>query len=648
MDCFSRRFLRRLIYYIIEDIYWEKHMNQPVYRREFRDLPYRSFEWLTAEPGLAFFETLRFDEANYRSYLFRKPGEELRADSLAELPAFFTAIEDRLARGFYLAGYFSYECGFHFEPTTAVSKKMPKPLAWFGVYDKPAIFNHLSGGWEGTLPDFLEKAISKDIDFTIDELEVAPAEAEYKAKISQIKDYIVKGDVYQVNYTGKCRFRFMGPAAGLYGFLRENQKPSYAAYISNEEATFLSFSPELFFRRDGDKISVRPMKGTARRGRTLAEDEAVAVWLQQDEKNRAENLMIVDLLRNDLGRVAVIGSVEVPQLFSIEKYQTLFQMTSTVTATLRPETDYYRLFRSIFPCGSVTGAPKIRAMQIIDELEPGPRGVYTGAVGFFTPEREARFNVAIRTVVLRDGRGEMGVGSGVVFDSEPAAEYEECKLKADFLTKKQPVFQLIETLLWQGEYPLLQRHLDRLRQSAAYFDYPFDMEEIKRRLLDFGEKAPKNKRHRVRLLFDRNGEVQLEATILPEYTEIEIAAIAMAETRTHSSDVFLYHKTTHRPLYDQALQQAAKDGLADLVFQNENGQVTEGAISNIFIELDGEWLTPPIECGLLNGVYRSHLLESRPEIVERAFTTDELRRADAIHLCNAVRGLRKVFLQVGK
>jgi para-aminobenzoate synthetase/4-amino-4-deoxychorismate lyase len=461
-------------------------------------------------------------------------------------------------------------------------------------------------------------------------------------------------------------------AAALYARLRARQPVDYGAFLHSEPGRrILSFSPELFFRIDDEvatrRIVTRPMKGTARRGRTTREDREIAEWLANDPKNRSENVMIVDLVRNDLGRVAQTGSVKVEQLFAVERYPTLWQMTSTVSAELRPEVGFHDVFRALFPCGSVTGAPKVRATQLISQLEDAPRGVYTGAIGFFS-SRQTVFNVAIRTLELDGARGTIGVGSGVVIDSDPAAEYRECLLKAEFLTgpahrttnpisENAPIasqpdsFFLIETLLWDGCYQLLEFHLDRLEDSAAYFDFSCDRAAVRAALEDharpFAEAATSSPRspRRVRLLVDADGGAQIGSEeLVPPGNPNRVVRVTISSVRTDSADATLYHKTTHRQLYNHAFEQAVRDGFDDVLFLNLKDEVTEGAISNIFVVKDGRWFTPPIECGLLAGVYRRHLLETRPEIEQRVLSLGDLRTADAIYLCNAVRGLRRVII----
>ncbi|MFZ0337702.1 MAG: chorismate-binding protein, partial [Terracidiphilus sp.] len=396
------------------------------------------------------------------------------------------------------------------------------------------------------------------------------------------------------------------------------------------------------------RINTRPMKGTARRGRTTREDREIAEWLRNDPKNRSENVMIVDLLRNDLGRVARTGTVHADRLFDVERYATLWQMTSTVSAELRPDVTFHEIFRALFPSGSVTGAPKVRAMQLLAELEDAPRGVYTGAIGFFSP-RQTVFNVAIRTLELEGGSGSMGAGSGIVIDSDPADEYRECLLKAEFLTRSADrwpeQFSLIESLLWDGAYPLSELHLDRLTDSAEYFSFVCERDEIQAALEEHARQFAEASPRKVRLLLNTEGGVEIASEVLPPPGEANrIARVRFAPQRTDPADVMLYHKTTHRPLYQPAFAQAAAAGFDDVLFLNVRGEVTEGAISNVFIEKDDRWATPPVECGLLEGVYRRHLLATRPEMQERVLHLNDLRHADAVYIANAVRGLRRVTI----
>jgi para-aminobenzoate synthetase/4-amino-4-deoxychorismate lyase len=599
--------------------------------------------------------------------LFTAPVRVRVAWHAAEIPALFTEIESAVAAGLCAAGFFSYECGNCFEPKAAMrASRESQPLAWFGIYERSYVFDHEAGAFlDGESPELAQFRISKagaeggtsETDKEI-AAEFALSEAEYVERIAAIHEWIRAGDVYQLNFTAPFRVEASGSVAAHYARLRARQPVDYGAFLHWEQGRhILSFSPELFFRIENDgptrRIVTRPMKGTARRGRTTREDREIAEWLRNDPKNRSENVMIVDLLRNDLGRVARTGTVHADRLFDVERYATLWQMTSTVSAELRPDVDFHEIFRALFPSGSVTGAPKVRAMQLLAELEDAPRGVYTGAIGFFSPQQTV-FNVAIRTMELEGEsggrmRGNMGAGSGIVIDSDPGDEYRECLLKAEFLTRsadqRPECFSLIESLLSDGAYPLLELHLDRLADSAEYFGFACDREAARASLEQHAQQFAEASPRKVRLLLDAEGRLEITSEVLPPGGEANrIARVRFAPQRTDPADAMLYHKTTHRPLYAQAFAQAAAAGFDDVLFLNLRGEVTEGAISNIFVEKDGRWATPPVECGLLAGVYRRQLLQTRPEMEERTLHFNDLRHADGVYIANAVRGLRRATI----
>ncbi|MBM4141404.1 MAG: aminodeoxychorismate synthase component I [Nitrospira sp.] len=606
------------------------------------ELPVSLYAQLINTNNFVLLETSKYDEENFRSYLFINPIEIIKIYSITEIPFLFLKIEEYLKQNYYIAGYLCYEFGYHFEEVfSTLNVHLNYPIAWFGVYEKPIVFNHLTGKAENyTFAYDFEKEFLFN-EFELENLRFNIPESEYVQKIEKIKDYIAKGDVYQINLTGKYKFKFSGSAIALYDSLKKKQNVSYSAFIGTEDLMILSLSPELFLRLEEDMITTKPMKGTARRGKTLDEDEVSKEVLRNDEKNRAENLMIVDLLRNDMGRISRFGSVHVSELFSVEKYQTLLQMTSTVEGRIRENVNYYELFKAIFPGGSVTGAPKIRAMEIINELEGEPRGIYTGAIGFISPERKAVFNIAIRTVVIQGERGEMGTGGGIVWDSDPEAEYEECKLKANFLTTPHEEFELLETILWSDEYFLLEKHLERLKKSAEYFDYPIDISSIDTALKREIMKFERDRKYRVRLTLNRYGHVHIESNLLREGTQ-NSNLVMISDMRTHSNDLFLYHKTTKRHLYDSAYREALSRGFIEVIFMNEKDQITEGAISNIFIKKGEAYYTPPVECGLLNGIYRQHLFETLPHVEEKILYLDDLKKADSLFICNSVRGMQEV------
>jgi para-aminobenzoate synthetase/4-amino-4-deoxychorismate lyase len=588
--------------------------------------------------------------------LFTTPLRIVMAWSAADLSALFAEIEAAAAAGLYAAGYFSYECGACFEPAAALrgfsaEPQREQPIAWFGIYERPWAFDPRTGTFPDGVPPGLEQFQAPAEEAARLRTELALSLSQYVPQIDAIQELIRAGDIYQLNFTAPIQVKGFSAAGQLYRTLRERQRAPYSAFLHGQPGQhILSFSPELFFRLDREgphrRILTRPMKGTAARGRTKEEDESQAAWLQADAKNRAENLMIVDLLRNDLGRICRYGSIHAEDLFAVERYPTLWQMTSTVSGELREDVGFEQIFRALFPSGSITGAPKVRAMQIIAELEGRPRGVYTGAIGLFSKEQTV-FNVAIRTLELSGVRGTMGVGSGIVIDSVAGDEYRECLLKAQFLTRSvetsREEFSLLESLLWKGEYPLIELHLDRLLDSASYFGFTCDRKTAQAGLeahaAEFSDSAPR----KVRLLLNADGDLHIASEKIVE-TDGHPLRVGIAAARTDSSDPMYFHKTTYRSLYAQALKAANKAGYDDVLFLNERGEATEGAIHNVFVEKDGRLLTPPINCGLLAGVYRRHILESNPQAEERLLTPQDLQAADAIYLSNAVRGLRQAVI----
>ncbi len=599
-------------------------------------LPAQCRSLAASSPGSVLLESPRMDAENFRSYLFLHPARTLAASS-----SLVDEIEQALASGAYVAGFFSYECGEGLRSLVRCAERdSPTPLAWFGVYPNVFIFDHRTGEFEGGPPENLSAAVPQPgQDFEIRNLQLGIDEARYARRIAAIQEYIRAGDTYQVNFTDRLHFDFVGAPEALFAALAESQPVPYSAFIHGENWHVLSFSPELFFRVQDRHIVARPMKGTARRGFDAAEDERIARWLHRDAKNRSENVMIVDLVRNDLGRICEYGSVHVDRLFTVEKYETLFQMVSEVSGTLRREVRYSDIFEALFPCGSVTGAPKHRTMEIIHELERGPRGVYTGAIGFFSPAREAVFSVPIRTIVLQGHRGTMGVGSGIVIDSQAEEEYRECLLKSEFLSGPRKPFQLLESILWDDGYPMLPAHLERMQASAAYFGFNLDREAVLAALEEERKQVAGLRRAKVRILLDRCGAVTVSHSPLEE--QAGPGTVIVSSVRVFSGDRFLRHKTTRRELFDRQYAEARRQGHDDVLFFNERSELTEGAISNVFTEKDGDWFTPPVSCGLLPGVYRRHLLQTKPAS-EKVLHLEDLASADAVYLCNAVRGCRKV------
>ncbi|MEE8530927.1 MAG: chorismate-binding protein, partial [Hyphomicrobium sp.] len=422
--------------------------------------------------------------------------------------------------------------------------------------------------------------------------------------------------------------------------LRQKQRVAYGGIVDTGKVTVLSASPEVFIEQEGNTISTRPMKGTAPRAGTPESDAEARLQLSTDMKQRAENLMIVDLMRNDIGRISEIGSVSVTDLFTVETFQTLHQMTSGVRATLKDGIGMTELLQGIFPPGSVTGAPKIRAMELTRALEAEPRGVYCGAIGHISPEGRALFNVAIRTaVIFRDAAGEMGIGSGVVFDSNGSKEYDECLLKMKFLTDPVKRFDLIETMLFEPEtgLVLLERHIARLESSARYFGFAFDEVSVRKALSDAIEGQAD--RLRIRLLLSEAGVVTVTTTPLPPPDPDTIMRFVVSESILDSSDVFLFHKTTRRELYDREWQKHSETmGVEEVIYVNERGELAEGSRTTIFLERNGRLETPVLSSGLLPGTLRAELI-AQGRAVEAVLTLEDLGSADAIFLGNSVRGL---------
>lgn len=581
--------------------------------------------------------TARTDAENRQSFLFTEPLRIISTEHLDGIPAVFQGIEEALQSHHYVAGFLSYEAGYHFEPKATHHAvhlgRWDVPLAWFGVYREPL-------AWDETEHASAYSHLNEEVAGSLGELTVSLLRGEYCERVEHIRRYIEAGDLYQANLTLTVRQPWTGNAAALFERMMGNQPVSYGALINIGHTHILSASPELFFRKHGGRILVRPMKGTSGRGRDLAEDAQRAEWLRTDEKNRAENVMIVDLLRNDLGRISKAGSVDVTDLFAIERYPDLLQMTSTVQANLNPGTTYYDIFRSLFPCGSITGAPKIRTMQVIGELEGEQRGIACGAIGFFAPSGDAVFSVAIRTLTLRDGQCRMRVGSAITYDSDPEAEYAECLLKSRFMARSTEPFELIETIRWDNGFFLLDPHLIRLRASAEYFGFRCEPEAVRERLNKFAAAFQRGSAYRVRLLAARSGAISISGE--PLVDTAQAASLLISSERTDSSDAFLRHKTTRRALYNRMLAQARGRAFDDALFLNEREEVTECAIHNVMIAKDQTLQTPPLACGLLPGVYRQHLLATHPEIKESVITVDDLLRADRIFIFNSVRGLRRV------
>ncbi|AZU62237.1 aminodeoxychorismate synthase component I [Neobacillus mesonae] len=565
---------------------------------------------------------LSFEFANsngkIRPFTFKEPLKVIAAYKINEVLPCFQLVQEAVEQGYYAAGFLSYESAPAFDPAFRVKDCTEMPLLWFGIFSEPV---------EGPL-------VSNGV-YQVSEWNPSVDMDEYNRAISSIKQAIECGDTYQTNYTIRLHSQFQGDDIAFFETLKRAQSSNYCAYINTGDQSILSASPELFFRVEGNKITTRPMKGTIQRGTSFAEDEANAEWLYHSEKNRAENLMIVDLLRNDLGMIAEPGTVTVPKLFEIEQYPTVHQMTSTITAKISAKVNLVEIFKALFPCGSITGAPKISTMSIITDLESAPREVYCGAIGYITPEKEAVFNVPIRTVMInhQSGRATYGVGGGITWDSTTAGEYEEVLAKAKLLRENRPEFQLLESfLLDNGEYFLLEEHLARLNKSAHYFGFKVSIENVKKSLLEFSSQHSTGM-FKVRLLTARAGKIVIEgAEISPMNAPLKVI---LADKPLDQNNPFLYHKTTNREVYSQFQNKKPAD-VFDVLLWNEDGELTEFTNGNVVLEIDGKFWTPPVSNGLLAGTFREMLLING-DIQEKTLTVQDLQTCTKIWFINSVR-----------
>ncbi len=583
---------------------------------------------------------LRFDFAGDAPLSFQNPVEVITATRLGEVLPALAAVERASEAGFYAAGYVSYEAAPAFDSALETHPPGGQPLLWFGIFTEAETPEP-----EIPEPEPLEpwpRSAAPPNRWVFGTTETA-----YHAAVTTIRDHIAVGVTYQTNYTVRLNSRdhehpdeneHQRDPYALYKTLKRHHRPPYASFLDTGDARIVSLSPELFFELEGARATARPMKGTAPRGRFPEEDERVREALQASPKERAENVMIADLIRNDLGRIARPGSVAVPELFTLETYPTFHTLSTTVTAELRPGTGLSRIFSALFPCGSVTGAPKVSTMKLIRTLEPTPRGVYCGAVGVVKPGGDATFSVPIRTLVVTPGGAEYGVGSGITWDSRAGAEYRELAVKASLITTPRPDFSLLETLLWNGrQYVRLKRHVARAAASAAFFGIPLDAADLERRLTAHALAHPGTPR-RVRALVSQEGCVEIESRDFAALTGVLTATLALEPV--DSQDVFLFHKTTHRAVYDARRHDAPNVG--DVLLWNERGELTEFTIGNLVLEVGGEYLTPPQGAGLLAGTLRQEGLKSGL-LEERTLYKTDLERARVWRI-NSLRGWERVDL----
>lgn len=624
----------------------------------------RSSAGRRASPPTALLHDPDSRDANRSWLAFHDPVEILVAEQRSAVPQMLDQVAEATRAGAWAVGFVTYEASPAFDPALVTHAADAMPYAWWALFDRAdrvaidTVF--AQQGVDGTglaQPTLTPPALS-----------VAPlswhplvTQRAHRTALLAIKDAIARGDTYQVNLTFPLETSFERDPFALFATLIRAQRPPLGAWIDTGTIALCSASPELFFRRQGERLITRPMKGTARRGRFLAEDRAHLDRLRASTKERAENVMIVDMMRNDLGRIARPGSVTVPQLFTVETYPTVHQMTSTVVA--ESSASLREVFTALFPCASITGAPKVSTMGIIRTLEPHPRGIYTGTIGVVEPGGDARFSVAIRTVTVDRARrtARYGTGGGIVWDSDAEREYEECRTKALILTASRPQFDLLETLVWRPRrgFLLLDRHLERLRASAAFFGRPCDTARVIAALeqairehvgpdLDADRPRPGRPeagqhgpgRWRVRLIVAPNGRPSVTAVPFP-CAGRETWSVALDDRPVASDDPFLFHKTTHRPRYEQA--QARRPDVDEVLLFNEHGELTESCRANLVLRFGDRFVTPPQRCGLLAGTYRAELL-ARGRLEERILHTSDLARADAVLLVNAVRGFVRARL----
>jgi len=555
---------------------------------------------------------------------YKTPLQIIRADTPKQVEAAFTALAAAHKAGHHLAGYISYDLGLWLEPKLAhhLPKNRSHPLICFGVFD----------GYDSHAPAELLYT-SKASNIT---LRPKWSEADYLKRFDQVQAYLRSGDCYQINLTFPMTGTYDGEPLQLYAGLRHRQKAKYGGFIRLGSVDLLSLSPELFFRKNGTAMTMRPMKGTLKRHPDNVADMALRSAMAQDEKSRAENLMIVDLLRNDLSRLSKPGSVNVPELFSLETYPTLHQMTSRVTSGLYEGVSFRSLFKSLFPCGSVTGAPKIRAMEIIDEIETVPRGAYCGAMGYVDPGGDACFNVGIRTLSLSKGRADYHVGSGVVLDSDGPAEYAECLLKANVL--QAPETHFIETFYWDSS--CVSRHIGyHLARLSHAVQNPRLMQDVTAALAAY---SPAHNPARVKLTISESGKIIITDSA---YAAIDTPLrLSLSKYDLGPQVQIMDHKVSQRDFYDgERMRLMAEQGCDEVIFLNANGALCEGSFTSLFIKKDGRLLTPPLAVGILPGVLRNVLLACG-DAEERRLTLDDLITADAVYMGNSLRGLMPASL----
>ena len=564
-----------------------------------------------------------FKELGVRQ-IFTDTIKELKTKDIKEVKHLLAEVEAYQNQGYYAVGYVSYEAAPAFETKFEVidDPLMSEYLLYFTIHESvqtepiPLTYKPI------TLPKTWQELTSAE---------------EYKAAIEHIHHHIRQGDTYQVNYTVQLQQNITADPFAIYNRLVVEQNAHYNAFIQHDDVSIISVSPELFFKKDGDGLTTRPMKGTTNRGLTTETDLKQAQWLAQDQKNRSENMMIVDLLRNDMNRISKIGSENVKRLCQVEQYSTVWQMTSTIETQLLPNSSLSDVFQALFPCGSITGAPKIATMEIINKVEKQPRGVYCGAIGILVPQGPSIFNVAIRTLQMEGTKAVYGVGGGITWDSKWEAEYEETKQKAAVLYRQNPRFDLISTgRVHQGKLLFLEEHMKRLQESSRYFDYPFNKEKVKKQVEDLCQSLDFDTDYRLKMSLAKDGELTFEHNQLTGLADDFCQARLVEQTYPLDSP-YTYFKTSYRPHISL--------GPHEQIYYNQKKELLETSIGNLVLKIEDQLYTPPIRLGLLNGIYRQNLIANN-QVTERVLTLDNLKQAQAIYGCNAVRGLYELKVDI--
>lgn len=564
-----------------------------------------------------------FKELGVRQ-IFTDTIKELKTKDIKEVKHLLAEVEAYQNQGYYAVGYVSYEAAPAFETKFEVidGPLMSEYLLYFTIHESvqtepiPLTYKPI------TLPKTWQELTSAE---------------EYRAAIEHIHHHIRQGDTYQVNYTVQLQQNITADPFAIYNRLVVEQNAHYNAFIQHDDVSIISVSPELFFKKDGNGLTTRPMKGTTNRGLTTETDLKQAQWLAQDQKNRSENMMIVDLLRNDMNRISKIGSENVKSLCLVEQYSTIWQMTSTIETQLLPNSSLGDIFQALFPCGSITGAPKIATMAIIKDVEKQARGVYCGAIGILLPNGPTIFNVAIRTLQMQGNKAIYGVGGGITWDSKWEAEYEETKQKSAVLYRQNPKFDLISTgRIHRGKLLFLKEHLNRLQESSRYFSYPFNKEEVQNQVEDLCQSLDFDTDYRLKMSLAKNGELTFEHNQLTGLADVFCQARLVEQTHPLDSP-YTYFKTSYRPHISLEPHEQ--------IYYNQKKELLEASIGNLVLKIEDQLYTPPVHLGLLNGIYRQSLIANN-QVTERILTLDNLKQAQAIYGCNAVRGLYELKVDI--